>query len=169
MLPIGSLCRRLFAVHCLENCQQMLLGAWVLCKKGSCRFAACTAVKSSHCDYNYAVPRLSRLMTEIEEFTEDEVSKCVFVFRDARNICLREYGSAPEVITFSSPGLRFPYIPSHLHHMIFELTKNSLRAVADRFEDSLESEPPIRVVVSQGDEDITIKVRKARYLCMYDP
>ena len=46
--------------------------------------------------------------------------------------------------------------------MLFELTKNSLRAVADRYEDSTEEEPPIRVVISQGDEDITIKVRPSR-------
>lgn len=71
---------------------------------------------------------------------------------------MREYGSAPEVITFGSSALRFPYIPTHLHHMLFELTKNSLRAVADRYEDSTDEEPPIRVVISQGDEDITIKV-----------
>jgi pyruvate dehydrogenase kinase 2/3/4 len=43
---------------------------------------------------------------------------------------------------------------------VFELTKNSLRAVADRFEDSADTEPPIRVVISRGDEDITIKVRR---------
>ena len=78
--------------------------------------------------------------------------------RDARNICLREYGSAPEVVTYGVSGLRFPYIPHHLHHIVFELTKNSLRAVADRFSDSEDAEPPIRVVISRGDEDITIKV-----------
>lgn len=78
--------------------------------------------------------------------------------RDARNICLREYGSAPEVVTYGASGLRFPYIPHHLHHIVFELTKNSLRAVADRFSDSEDAEPPIRVVISRGDEDITIKV-----------
>jgi pyruvate dehydrogenase kinase 2/3/4 len=77
--------------------------------------------------------------------------------RDARQICLREYGDAPDVKIYGAKGLAFPYIPSHLHHIMFELTKNSLRAVADRFEDEPEA-PPIRVVISQGDEDITIKV-----------
>ena len=52
----------------------------------------------------------------------------------------------------------FPYVPSHLHHMIFELVKNSLRAVNDRFEDSDEEAPPVRVVVAQGGEDVAIKV-----------
>ena len=52
----------------------------------------------------------------------------------------------------------FPYVPSHLHHMIFELVKNSLRAVHDRYEDSDDMPPPIRVVVAQGGEDIAVKV-----------
>lgn len=61
---------------------------------------------------------------------------------------------------YGAKGLKFPYIPSHLHHIMFELAKNSLRAVADRFEYSDGTAPPIRVVISQGDEDITIKVRR---------
>ncbi len=36
--------------------------------------------------------------------------------------------------------------------------KNSLRAVHDRFEDSDHEAPPIRIVVAEGEEDITIKV-----------
>jgi len=79
---------------------------------------------------------------------------------DARSICLREYGSAPEVIVFGDPNFTFPYVPSHLHHMVFELVKNSLRAVQDRWDDADEdiTQPPIRVVVAEGGEDITIKV-----------
>jgi pyruvate dehydrogenase kinase 2/3/4 len=62
-----------------------------------------------------------------------------------------------------SADLTFPYVPSHLHHMVFELVKNSLRAVAERY-DAHGGEPPaIDVVVaplqaSTGSEDITIKV-----------
>ena len=41
---------------------------------------------------------------------------------------------------------------------VFELVKNSLRAVHDRFEDSDNEPPPIRLVVAEGEEDITIKV-----------
>ena len=36
--------------------------------------------------------------------------------------------------------------------------KNSLRAVHDRFEDADDDPPPIRLVVAEGEEDITIKV-----------
>jgi hypothetical protein len=37
--------------------------------------------------------------------------------------------------------------------------KNSLRAVNDRFEDADVEPPPVRVVVAEGDEDVTIKAR----------
>lgn len=81
---------------------------------------------------------------------------------DARSICLREYGSAPEVTVYGDPKFTFPYVPSHLHHMVFELVKNSLRAVQDRFEgqddDGVVEPPPIRLVVAEGGEDVTIKV-----------
>lgn len=77
---------------------------------------------------------------------------------DARSICLREYGSAPDVTMYGDPKFTFAYVPSHLHHMVFELAKNSLRAVQDRFEDADDEPPPIRLVVAEGGEDVTIKV-----------
>lgn len=63
---------------------------------------------------------------------------------DARSICMREYGLAPDVSIYGDPTFTFAYVPSHLHHMIFELVKNSLRAVQDRFEDADDEPPPIR-------------------------
>lgn len=59
---------------------------------------------------------------------------------------------------YGAPNLTFPYVPGHLHHMLFELIKNSLRAVQDRFEDSDADPPPVRIVIAEGVEDITIKV-----------
>jgi hypothetical protein len=63
---------------------------------------------------------------------------------DARSICMREYGSSPDVSIYGDPSFAFAYVPSHLHHMVFELVKNSLRAVQDRFEDADDEPPPIR-------------------------
>ncbi|GAB4821465.1 hypothetical protein N2152v2_008511 [Parachlorella kessleri] len=83
---------------------------------------------------------------------------CEDAIHDARTICMREKGSAPEVAIYGDPNFTFPYVPSHLHHMVFELVKNSLRAVYDRFEDGDSDPPPIRLVVAEGEEDITIKV-----------
>eukprot|EP00798_Chlamydomonas_sp_ICE-L_P023752 gene23752-9309_t len=67
--------------------------------------------------------------------------------------------SPVQVTVYGDPKFTFPYVPSHLHHMVFELVKNSLRAVQDRFDDDMDNDPPpIRVVVAEGDEDVTIKV-----------
>ncbi|MBA0791798.1 hypothetical protein Gohar_016355 [Gossypium harknessii] len=77
---------------------------------------------------------------------------------DARCICLREYGSAPEVNIYGDPKFTFPYVPTHLHLMVFELVKNSLRAVQERYMDSDRVVPPIRIIVADGIEDVTIKV-----------
>ncbi|KAF5464867.1 pyruvate dehydrogenase (acetyl-transferring) kinase, mitochondrial-like isoform X2 [Juglans microcarpa x Juglans regia] len=77
---------------------------------------------------------------------------------DARSICLREYGSAPDVHIYGDPKFTFPYVPTHLQLMVFELVKNSLRAVQERFMDSDKVAPSIRIIVADGIEDVTIKV-----------
>lgn len=41
--------------------------------------------------------------------------------------------------------------------MVFELVKNSARAVQERFMDSDDDAPPIRIIVAGGLEDVTIK------------
>ncbi|CAI5931854.1 unnamed protein product [Closterium sp. NIES-65] len=77
---------------------------------------------------------------------------------DARSACMRTYGSAPEVEIYGDPDFTFAYVPTHLHQMVFELCKNSLRAVQERFADADTDPPPIRVVVADGIEDVTIKL-----------
>ncbi|TYJ96234.1 pyruvate dehydrogenase (acetyl-transferring) kinase [Cucumis melo var. makuwa] len=77
---------------------------------------------------------------------------------DARAICLREYGSAPNIKIYGDPSFTFPYVPTHLHLMVFELVKNSLRAVQERFMDSDKVAPLVRIIVADGIEDVTIKV-----------
>lgn len=77
---------------------------------------------------------------------------------DARAVCLRHYGFAPEVQVFADRDLRFPYVPSHLHQCLFELIKNALRAVTERYADADGDPPPVRLVVADGDEDVTFKI-----------
>lgn len=50
------------------------------------------------------------------------------------------------------------YVPSHLHLMVFELVKNSLRAVQEQFMNSDKDALPVRIIVADGIEDVTIKV-----------
>ena len=78
---------------------------------------------------------------------------------------MREYATAPDVQVYGDPELTFAYVPSHIHHMIFELVKNSLKATNDKFEDSDKEPPVVKVIVADGDEDIAIKVCIRSY-CM---
>ncbi|CAG8516767.1 3294_t:CDS:2 [Diversispora eburnea] len=79
---------------------------------------------------------------------------------NAKYICEDYYGlfRSPEVQLFCPKDLIFTYVPSHLSHMLFELFKNSLRAVVELFGDEADSYPPIKVIVAEGKEDITIKI-----------
>ncbi|KAI8323511.1 alpha-ketoacid dehydrogenase kinase [Martensiomyces pterosporus] len=79
---------------------------------------------------------------------------------NARYICGDYYMlmNIPDIELHCPKDLEFMYVPSHLHHMIFELLKNSLRAVVELYGDEADSYPPIKVVVAEGNEDITVKV-----------
>lgn len=54
-------------------------------------------------------------------------------------------------------GFHNRYVPTHLQLMVFELVKNSLRAVQERYMDSDKVAPPVRIIVADGLEDVTIK------------
>lgn len=58
------------------------------------------------------------------------------------------------------------YVPTHLHLMVFELVKNSLRAVQERFVDSDKVAPPVRIIVADGLEDVTIKAGVPHPRCL---
>lgn len=80
---------------------------------------------------------------------------------NARFVCEEHYAMfrGPPVQLICPKDLTFPYVPGHLSHICFELLKNSLRAVVERFglaDDTVY--PPIKVVVVEGKEDITIKI-----------
>ncbi|WFD00480.1 [pyruvate dehydrogenase (acetyl-transferring)] kinase [Malassezia yamatoensis] len=80
---------------------------------------------------------------------------------NARFVCEEHYGlfRAPPVQLVCPGNLTFMYVPSHLNHMMFELLKNSLRAVVERYgTDNEDSFPAIKVIVVEGKEDITIKI-----------
>lgn len=57
----------------------------------------------------------------------------------------------------------FTYVPSHVYHILFELLKNSCRAVTefhqeDQDDDEIVDLPPVKVIIMLGDDDLTIKV-----------
>ncbi|PPQ90656.1 hypothetical protein CVT25_004708 [Psilocybe cyanescens] len=80
---------------------------------------------------------------------------------NARFVCEEHYAmfKGPPVQLICPKDLIFPYVPGHLSHICFELLKNSLRAVVERYGvDQEDNFPPIKVVVVEGKEDITIKI-----------
>ncbi|KAK9717452.1 [Pyruvate dehydrogenase (acetyl-transferring)] kinase isozyme 2 [Basidiobolus ranarum] len=92
--------------------------------------------------------------TNLAEVTQEAIDNAKF-------ICEDYYGlfRAPEVKLICQDDLEFMYVPSHLHHMLFELLKNSLRAVVETYgPDPDDAYPPIKIIVAEGKEDITIKV-----------
>ena len=54
--------------------------------------------------------------------------------------------------------LTIAYIPSHLHHMAFELFKNAMRATVEHHGKNCETLPPVRATISQGPNEVSIKV-----------
>jgi len=82
---------------------------------------------------------------------------------DATFMCTRKYGDAPDVRISGNAELTFPYVPTHLHYILLELLKNSMRATMDFHGPDgadVDDLPPIEVVISNGKEheDVVIKV-----------
>lgn len=83
---------------------------------------------------------------------------------NARFLCDQVYLSSPDVIIeeFNAiqddkhKSITTTYVPSYLYHMIFELLKNSMRAVVEQNGDN--DLPEIKVLITKGKEDLTIKV-----------
>ena len=78
---------------------------------------------------------------------------------DATFMCTRKYGDAPEVTISGKKNLTFPYVPTHLHYILLELLKNSMRATVDWHGVDADY-PVIKVVIADGkeNEDVVIKV-----------
>ena len=70
---------------------------------------------------------------------------------DATDICRMNYGDSPDVVVKEISNPTFCYIPSHLHYVLFEIIKNSLRASVENDKDEIE-------VIISGTDDVIIKV-----------
>mmetsp|Transcript_22982 Transcript_22982/g.40703 ORF Transcript_22982/g.40703 Transcript_22982/m.40703 type:complete len:430 (+) Transcript_22982:201-1490(+) len=77
---------------------------------------------------------------------------------DARYMCERTFGDAPAVEMLGRVDLTFPYVPSHLYYILFELLKNSMRATIETH--GLVDIPEVRVVIADGEsnEDVVIRI-----------
>ncbi|XP_067140853.1 pyruvate dehydrogenase (acetyl-transferring) kinase, mitochondrial-like isoform X1 [Centruroides vittatus] len=87
---------------------------------------------------------------------EEHNGKCLLLLIPKRN-CKSQADEFLLVLSPNSP-VSVVYIPSHLYHMVFELLKNSMRAVVEHHGTACEAYPPIHVLIVVGKEDLTIKI-----------
>ncbi|XP_040328546.1 pyruvate dehydrogenase kinase, isozyme 4 isoform X2 [Prionailurus bengalensis] len=84
-------------------------------------------------------------------------------FECSKMLCDQYYLTSPELkltqVNGKFPGqpIHIVYVPSHLHHMLFELFKNAMRATVEH-QENWPSLTPIEVIVVLGKEDLTIKI-----------
>ncbi|XP_061838497.2 pyruvate dehydrogenase kinase, isozyme 4 isoform X1 [Nerophis lumbriciformis] len=95
--------------------------------------------------------------------TCDVVEVVKDAYETSKMLCEQYYLTSPDMeitqVNSKNPEqpLHIVYVPSHLYHMLFELFKNAMRATVETHESSLVL-PAIKVRVSLGTEDLTIKM-----------
>ena len=83
-------------------------------------------------------------------------------FNQAAFLCEEYYMCAPEleltIHNFIEPGkpIELVYPPNHLHHILFELFKNSMRAVVESRKRGLDI-PDIEVLIAKGQHDVSYR------------
>ncbi|XP_038076076.1 pyruvate dehydrogenase (acetyl-transferring) kinase isozyme 2, mitochondrial-like [Patiria miniata] len=94
----------------------------------------------------------------------DVVSVIKDAYDGAKYLCDQYYLGSPDVeiewinARDKTDGINMVYVPSHLYHMLFELFKNAMRAVMEHHGNSVIDYPKIKVLVTKGKEDVTIKL-----------
>jgi len=107
-------------------------------------------------EFEYAKTELGCIQTDCDPV--EEIRQVIEQVTQQTKDC---YGCCPQIElvdrNLDKNKTGFTYVPHHLQYMVAELLKNSCRATVDKHygEDDM---PPIRVVVVQGKEDVTIKV-----------
>jgi len=89
---------------------------------------------------------------ELRKVVEDAAANAQF-------LCEKYYLGAPEIeieMVNDRKYIEMGYVPSHLHHICFELFKNSMRATIENH-GSIEC-PPIRVLLTKGKDNVCIKI-----------
>ena len=93
----------------------------------------------------------------------DLTQVCEDAIQDARDICVEGYNTCPEIVLkrqFDKDNVKIPHIPAHLHYILFELLKNSLRATIEAHPKGKGPVPPVEVVVCDGKnlEDVSVRI-----------
>jgi len=99
----------------------------------------------------------------------DILGVCLKAYTTAANLCDREYMDHPELVATAldtsdeniktQEVVSASYVPSHLHHIMFEIFKNAMRATCEFSEAKGNPNlPPIKVKIYKTRNDITIKI-----------
>jgi len=94
----------------------------------------------------------------------DPSSVVLDAYESARFLCDQYYLASPEMKLVqhneleNNKPIHMIYVPSHLYHILFEVFKNSMRAVMEHHGQNLENIPPVEVTVVRGREDISVKI-----------
>jgi len=88
----------------------------------------------------------------------DPVSVVRSAAGDATRLCKYHYGHAPDVLIVDAGKVRFPFIGQYLNYITFELLKNALRAVTERYDKAELPQHPVRVVVCGDDSTVVVRV-----------
>eukprot|EP00092_Neocalanus_flemingeri_P013144 GFUD01014163.1.p1 GENE.GFUD01014163.1~~GFUD01014163.1.p1 ORF type:complete len:452 (+),score=85.58 GFUD01014163.1:244-1599(+) len=85
-------------------------------------------------------------------------------YSNARFMCEKCYINAPKLelkthnLTDPEHSVLVVHVPSHIYHMSFEVMKNAMQATVNNNWGKLDELPPIKVLICQSDNDITIKI-----------
>lgn len=92
----------------------------------------------------------------------DPVEVAQVAIADASRLCEKALGTSPDVniiMDSRTAKERVAYVPSHLHHMLFELLKNSMRATVELHGKERKYDlPEIDMVFVSGLHDFSIKI-----------
>ncbi|KAK9815106.1 hypothetical protein WJX73_007689 [Symbiochloris irregularis] len=82
--------------------------------------------------------------------------------QQARQVCTETYGRAPRVVITGAAHATLAYIPNHLDYMLFELLKNGMRAVVERYapleRGASEPLPPLYIRIANAESCITLRL-----------
>ena len=92
-------------------------------------------------------------------------------YENARFLCDQYYLISPELqieehneLEDATMPIRTVYVPSHLYHMLFEIFKNSMRAVVEsKDNEKCDKLPPLKVLIVRGKEDICVKASERQF------
>jgi hypothetical protein len=118
---------------CAVLCCAVMLCCAVLCCAVLCCAVLCCAVLCCACAEQHLALRVTREnYVGIINTKTSPVEVAEEAIRNASFMCSRSFGQHPDVQVIGRHDFTFPYIPSHLQYILFELVKNSMRAVVEQ-------------------------------------